>query len=52
MTIYILFSKNIFTGEKIIRGAYTSVDKVLELMDSLPPNDFDWAYDFEETELE
>lgn len=52
MTIFILFSENILTNEKVIEGAYTSEDKVLEIMDSLPANDFDWAYDYEEIELE
>lgn len=52
MTIFILTNENIITGEKIIKGAYTSEDKVLEVMDSLPTNDFDWAYDYEEIELE
>lgn len=52
MTIFILTNENIITGEKVIKGAYTSEDKVLEVMDSLPANDFDWAYDYEEIELE
>lgn len=52
MKIFILIDENILTGEKILLGAYTSEDKVLEQMDSLPTNDFDWAYDYEEIELE
>lgn len=52
MKIFILINRDILTGEKILMGAYTSEDKVLEQMDSLPTNDFDWAYDYEEIELE
>lgn len=52
MTIFILFSENMLTNEKVIEGAYTSEDKVLELINSLPSNGFDWTYDYEEIELE
>ena len=52
MTVFILMSENICTGEKVIEGVYTSEYKVLELMDSLPPNSFDWEYTYEEWELE
>ena len=52
MKIFILINRDILTGEKILMGAYISEDKVLEVMDSLPTNDFDWAYDYEEIELE
>ena len=52
MKIFILIDENILTGEKTLLGAYTSEDKVFEQMDSLPTNDFDWAYGYEEIELE
>lgn len=36
MTVFILISENVHTGEKFIEGAYTSEDKVLHLIDTLP----------------
>ena len=50
MKIFILISENIFTGEKIIDGAYTSEDKVLELLNT--KNVPCWEYTYEEIELE